>query len=84
MADDFTFEVGATYENMKGPYEVISIRRNDMVIRWDNGNEIATTVDLQKRIIERMAFEKELQQREREKKAAAGKENKKSQKKQAS
>ena len=59
MAEDFKFEVGATYENMKGPYEVISIRRNEMVIRWENGNEIETTVDLQKRIIERMAFEEE-------------------------
>jgi hypothetical protein len=83
MADDFNFEVGAIYENMKGPYEVVSIRRNEMVIRWDDGNEITTTVDLQKRIIERMAFEKELKQREDQKKAPGGKGNKKGQKKQA-
>ena len=83
MADDFNFEVGAFYENMKGAYEVISIRKNEMVIRWDNGNEIATTVDLQKRIIERMALEKESMHRESQKKTAGGKGNKKGQKKQA-
>lgn len=83
MADDFTFEIGAVYENMKGSYEVISIRRNEMVIRWNDGKEIATTVDLQKRIIERMALEKESRQRERQKKAASSKEKKRGQKKQA-
>jgi hypothetical protein len=83
MTDDFTFEIGAVYENMKGPYEVVSIRRNDMVIRWDDGSEITTTVDLQKRILERMALEKEEEQRERLKKAAVDKEKKKGRKKQA-
>ena len=73
MADDFKFEVGATYENMKGLYEVISIRRNDMVIRWENGDEIETTVDLQRRIIERMTFEKESEQRDEQKRASGGK-----------
>jgi hypothetical protein len=82
MADDFNFEVGAFYENMKGSYEVISIRKNEMVIRWDNGKEIETTVELQKRIIERMAHENESEQRELEKKALGGKGNKGGQKKQ--
>ncbi len=82
MADDFNFEVGAIYENMKGSYEVISIRRNEMVIRWDNGDEIATTVALQKRIIERMALEKESRQRDCQKKVPGGKGNKGGQKKQ--
>lgn len=57
--DNFKFEVGATYENMKGAYEVVSIHKNDMVIRWDDGSEANTTVELQMRIIERMAIEKE-------------------------
>ncbi len=61
MADEFKFEVGAMYENMKGSFEVISINRNAMVIRWDNGSELATTVELQKRILERMAYEKDVQ-----------------------
>jgi hypothetical protein len=83
MTDDFSFEVGAIYENMKGTYEVISIHKNEMVIRWDNGNKIATTVDLQKRIIERMTLEKESEHRERQKKAPGGKGNKRGQKKPA-
>ncbi len=70
MADEFKFEVGATYTNMKGAYEVISIHRDSMVIRWDSGSELATSVDLQKRIIERMAFEKRLEQQMKSKKQA--------------
>ena len=48
------FEVGEKYENMKGIYEVLSIDRNTMRIRWDSGEEITTTVSLQSRIIMRM------------------------------
>jgi hypothetical protein len=62
--DSFRFEVGATYENMKGVYEVISIQNDAMVIRWEDGNEVATPMDLQKRIIERMAYEEKLRQQE--------------------
>jgi hypothetical protein len=81
MTEDFNFEVGATYENMKGPYEVISIRKNEMIIRWEDGNEMTTTVELQKRIIERMTFEKESERRENQKKASSGKEKKGARKK---
>ena len=56
------FEIGKKYENMKGVYEVLSIDRNTMRIRWDSGEEITTTVDLQSKIIMRMRQE----QRERE------------------
>lgn len=59
MNENFKFEVGSTYENMKGPYEVVSIQKNSMVIRWKDGSEAETTVDLQMRIIERLAYEKE-------------------------
>ena len=48
------FEVGKKYENMKGIYEVLSIDRNTMRIRWESGEEIKTTVSLQSRIITRM------------------------------
>jgi hypothetical protein len=58
MADEVKFEVGGTYENMKGAYEVISIQKDSMVIRWQDGFELVTSMDLQKRIIERMAYEK--------------------------
>jgi hypothetical protein len=62
--DGIIFEVGATYENMKGVYEVISIEKNSMVIRWNDGSQVVTTVDLQKRIIDRMAYERELRQQQ--------------------
>jgi hypothetical protein len=73
MEDDFKFEVGATYKNMKGSYEVISIHRDAMVIRWSSGTELATSVGLQKKIIERMAFEKRLQQENLQKEEKAKK-----------
>lgn len=68
MANDIKFEVGETYTNMKGDYEVISLQRNEMVIRWTDGSEVTTTVDQQSRIIERMAYEKEMMEIEKEKK----------------
>lgn len=72
--DGFEFEVGAMYENMKGVYEVISIQNDSMVIRWKDGNEVVTPVDLQRRIIERMAYEKKLlQQEEAERREKASK-----------
>jgi hypothetical protein len=58
MVEALKFEVGGTYENMKGPYEVISIQRDSMVIRWHDGLEIVTSVELQQRIIERIAMDK--------------------------
>jgi hypothetical protein len=65
LADDgFKFEVGDMYENMKGDYQVISIQKDSMVIRWNDGSEIVTPMDLQKRIIDRMDYEKEIRQRE--------------------
>ena len=51
------FEVGEKYENMKGIYEVLSIDGNTMRIRWESGEEIATTVSLQRQIIMRMKRE---------------------------
>jgi len=68
MEDEFKFEVGSTYQNVKGNYEVVSIHGESMVIRWDDGNEIATTVDQQRRIIERMKHEELVKQQEKEKK----------------
>ncbi|MFO7965574.1 MAG: hypothetical protein R6U50_16740 [Desulfobacterales bacterium] len=62
--DGFRFEVGAMYENMKGVYEVISIQNDSMLIRWEDGSEIVTSLDLQRRIIDRMAYENKLRQQE--------------------
>ncbi len=51
------FEVGQKYENMKGVYEVLSVEGNAMRIRWESGEEIMTTVSLQRQIIMRMRQE---------------------------
>jgi hypothetical protein len=51
------FEVGQKYENMKGVYEVLSVEGNAMRIRWESGEEIMTTVALQRQIIMRMRQE---------------------------
>ena len=56
---DIEFEVGQKYENMKGMYEVISIDKDDMLIRWDNGEEVTTTMVFQSRIIQRIQRERE-------------------------
>ncbi len=55
------FEVGSTYENEKGGYEVLSMDtgKNKMVIKWENGEEVSTAIDLQKRIIARIEYERE-------------------------
>lgn len=52
------FAVGQRYENRKGVYEVISIDGDNMVIRWDTGEQIATPIDVQAKILQNM--EKEL------------------------
>ena len=59
MSENIEFKVGHKYENMKGVYEVISISGNSMIIRWKNGEQTSTTVDLQHRIIQRMQKDKE-------------------------
>ena len=54
MIDLVEFLVGQQYENRKGVYEVIEIRGDSMRIRWENGEEVDTTVTMQQRIIEGM------------------------------
>ena len=73
--DDEKFEVGKKYKNMKGEYEVLSIDKNDMRIRWENGEEITTTAYLQNRIIERVQNEIE-EKEKKEKKEKKGKKGK--------
>jgi len=62
MREKIQFEIGEWYENMKGVFEVIAIRRNSMDIRWEDGEEASTSIALQQRIIERMQHEKELEE----------------------
>ena len=65
MSEKIEFEVGHKYENMKGVYEVISISDDSMIIRWKNGEQVSTSIDLQSRIIQRI--QRERQERDNEK-----------------
>ena len=47
---EFEFSVDEQYENEKGVFRVIAIQGDEMVIRWENGEEIRTEIDLQLRI----------------------------------
>jgi uncharacterized Zn finger protein len=67
---EFEFQVDETYENEKGTFTVKSIKKGDMVIRWDNGEEAQTSVLFQSRIQKRRQWESD----RREKLAAAAKE----------
>jgi hypothetical protein len=64
MSDRIEFKVGHEYKNMKGTYEVVSIHDDFMTIRWENGEEVSTQIDLQRRIIERLNYEKERKRQE--------------------
>ena len=57
----FEFNVDEQYENEKGVFRVISVHRDEMVIRWETGEEIRTEIDLQRRIAERRQLEKQKQ-----------------------
>jgi hypothetical protein len=59
---EFEFSVDASYENEKGPFKVISIDGDDMVIRWKNGEEVHTSVEFQGRIQKRRQWEKKRQE----------------------
>jgi hypothetical protein len=62
------FEVGETYRNRKGEYEVVSLHGSRMVIRYTDGSLLQTTVDMQKRIWQNIQMEAQL---EREQQRAA-------------
>ena len=55
---DFEFTVDEQYENEKGIFTVVSIHKQDMVIRWQDGEEITTDIKLQSRIQRRQQREK--------------------------
>ena len=71
---EIKFVVDEQYENEKGIFTVLSIKKNDMVIRWESGEEIQTTVELQTTIQARRQWE----QLQREIKAAEAKKSPKS------
>ena len=57
---EFEFTVGENYENEKGIFSVLSIEKNEMVIRWVNGEETQTSLEFQGRIQKRRQWEKAL------------------------
>ena len=65
---EIEFIVDEQYENEKGVFTVLSIHRNEMVIRWDSGEEIKTDIELQRNIQARRQWEQ--LQKEKEAKAA--------------
>lgn len=56
-ASKIEFQVDEQYENEKGVFTVISIHRNEMVIRWESGEEIRTDIELQRNIQARRQWE---------------------------
>jgi hypothetical protein len=52
------FEVGDTYRNRRGEYEVVELDEPDMVIRYADGQLLETTVRLQARIWRNLQAEK--------------------------
>jgi hypothetical protein len=67
---EIEFKVDEQYENEKGVFKVISIHRDEMVIRWENGEEISTDIKLQRRIAERRRWEAQQRALKAEAKAA--------------
>lgn len=51
------FKIGGTYRNRKGEYEVLDIRGDVMVVRYDDGTTAELTQSIQRRIAKNMALE---------------------------
>lgn len=51
------FTVGETYENEKGSFKVLVIKGESMLIEWDSGERITTSIALQEKILTRMEKE---------------------------
>ena len=68
---EIEFKVDEQYENEKGLFKVISIDKNQMVIRWENGEEICTDIELQRNIAERRRWEAQRRNAEAEVKTKA-------------
>jgi hypothetical protein len=64
------FKVGEEYTNEKGIFKVISIKAEQMIIRWENGEELKSTVDIQRRIQERRTQERIAEEKRAEAAAA--------------
>lgn len=57
QSTEIEFKVDEQYENEKGVFTVVSIEKDQMVIRWEDGEETRTDIELQRRIAERRQWE---------------------------
>lgn len=57
---DHPFEVGRTYRNRDGEYEVLALKGPNMVIRYMDGRRLETTVKLQARIWKHIQAEEQI------------------------
>lgn len=64
------FEVGGTYRNRKGEYEVVELDGSKMVICYTSGEVLETHVELQARILTNMQAERAARKRQATRKAA--------------
>ena len=71
--DNLKFEVGGKYKNRKGVFEVMSMTAKKLVIKWDSGESIETTIEEQTRFIRNMELERRtkiaLEEKNKKKKA---------------
>lgn len=51
------FTEGSTHENEKGPFRVLEIEGDSMLIEWDHGERVRTSAGLQEKIQERLERE---------------------------
>ena len=75
LANQIEFQVDEQYENEKGVFTVISIHRSEMVIRWENGEEIRTDIELQRNIQARRQWEEMNRKAQAAKKSSAANKN---------
>ena len=64
LISEIEFVVDEQYENEKGVFTVLSIHRNEMVIRWESGEEIRTDLELQRNIQARRQWEQEQKEKQ--------------------
>jgi hypothetical protein len=63
---EIEFKVGESYTNEKGVFEVISIKGDRMVIAFENGEELSSSINLQRQIQSRRHWEKAMREKEAE------------------
>ena len=65
--EEIKFEVGKRYTNSKGEFVVVSISGPNMVIKWDDGEILDTTIAEQSRFVRGLEREKERERQVRKK-----------------